>query len=169
MFKKYILFTIIILTLIGCGFVRLQKNEFNEPTLNEKIKYNFTEIPNKDDFQRIDTNSFYVQIFEGRYYNETEKENPQIIVFHNDGFFKKESLLYFGKFDKHRTKKSIYYGGRFRIKENIIEFEEFYPSSGEKTNYYKRNISKAKIEGLKIIFENKNSLITIFEKKQKLK
>lgn len=32
--------------------------------------------------------AYYVQVFEGRYYNEEEKKNPRIIIFHNDVFLK---------------------------------------------------------------------------------
>jgi len=168
MFKKNILSIICIFTLINCGFKKILKDEYGEPNLNENVKYNFVERPNEKDFQKIDTTAYYVQVFEGRYYNEREKQNPRVMLFHNDGFFKEENILYFGKNDKHRTKKSIYYGGKYRIKENIIELEQFFPSTGGKTNYYVRNVKKGKIEGNKLIFDDKNYLITVFERKQKL-
>ena len=146
----------------------MPKDEYGEPNLNEKVKYNFVEMPSKDDFNKIDTTAYYIQVFEGRYYNETEKENPQIIIFHNDGFFKKEILSTFKKNDLHRNRNSIYYGGKYRIKGNIIELEEFFPSTGGKTNYYVRNISKGKIDSNKIFFGNEKQSVTVFERKQKL-
>lgn len=168
MFKKYFLPIICLFTLIKCGYLRIPKDEFGEPNINENVKYNFVEMPTKDDFNKIDTTAYYIQVFEGRYYNETEKQNPKILIFHNDGFFKDGILSSFEKNDIHRTKNSIYYGGKYRIKENIVELEKFLPSTGGRTNYYVRNVSKGKIEGNKIIFDDKNSSFTVFVKRQKL-
>ena len=167
MSKKYILLTICFFVLVSCGY-KIQKDSFGEPILNEKVKYTFNEIPNSENLQKIDTTAYYVQVFEGREYNENEMANPRIIIFHNDSFFERESLLYFGKFKSHRNKNSVYYGGKYRIKNDVIELEEFFPSSGTKTNYYNRNISKGKLNGNKITFDDGNSLIEVFEKKQKL-
>lgn len=166
MYKIYFPSIICFFTLTNCGYHRISKDKFGEPNVNKNAQYNFVEIPTENDFQKIDTTAYYIQVFEGRYYNESEKKNPQIIIFHNDGFFKKESFLHLGKEDKHRTKKSIYYGGKYRIKESIIEFEEFFPSRGGRTNYYVRNISKGRIEGNKL-FLDYNFGWFVFEKKTK--
>lgn len=133
--------------------------------MNSKTKYSFDKLPTEDDLIKIDTTAYYVQLFEGRYYNENEIKNPRIIIFHNDGFFKNESLLYFGKFDEHRNKNSVYYGGKYKINGNVIQMEQFgkYP---DYKKWYKR-ISEGKIEGGRIIFKNENS-VTIFEKRKEL-
>lgn len=167
MFSKKVLFVICLFSLISCGYIRIPKNEYGEPVLNEKVKYTFLDIPTETDLKKIDTSTYYVQIFEGRYYNDGEKENPQVLKFHNDGFFKKSILTNVEK-NIHRNKNSIYYGGKYKIKENIIELEQFYPSTGGATNYYIRNISKGKIDGNKIIFDDDKYSLTIFEKKQDL-
>ncbi|WP_281631718.1 hypothetical protein [Flavobacterium luteolum] len=167
MFSKKVLFIICLFSLMSCGYIRIPKNEYGEPVLKEKVKYTFLDMPTETDLKKIDTSAYYVQIFEGRYYNNGEKENPQILKFHNDGFFKKFMLIGIDK-NVHRNKNSIYYGGKYKIKENIIQLEQFYPSTGGATNYYIRNVRKGKIDGNKIIFNSKNSLLTIFEKKQSL-
>ena len=62
MFKRYIISIICIFTLINCGYKRILKDEYGEPNLNEKVKYNFVERPNDKDFQKIDTTAYYVQV-----------------------------------------------------------------------------------------------------------
>lgn len=143
----------------------MEKDKHGEPLLNDEANYSFIKIPTEEDLKKIDTTAYYVQIFEGRYYNENEIKNPRIIIFHNDGFFKNESLLYFGKFDEHRGKNSVYYGGKYRINGNIIQLEQFGKYPGYKKWY--RRISEGKIEGDKIIFTDKNS-VTVFEKRKEL-
>jgi hypothetical protein len=152
---------------IGCGYIRIEKNQYGEPVLNDRVKYSFSEIPTEVNLKAIDTSAYYIQIFEDRYYSEDEKKNPQILQFHNDGFFKRESQLTFGQYDANRTKNSIYYGGKYRIKENTIEIEEFLPSTGGATNYYIRNIKRGAIIGNRITFDGNNSPVMVFEKKQK--
>lgn len=152
-----------------CGCIqkqyKIERDKYGEPILNSKTKYSFDKLPTEDDLIKIDTTAYYVQLFEGRYYNENEIKNPRIIIFHNDGFFKNESLLYFGKFDEHRNKNSVYYGGKYKINGNVIQMEQFgkYP---DYKKWYKR-ISEGKIEGGRIIFKNENS-VTIFEKRKEL-
>ncbi|TYP96251.1 hypothetical protein C7447_1081 [Tenacibaculum adriaticum] len=168
MVKKILILLLLPLFLTCCiGYHRIPKDNNGEPILNEKVNYKFAKIPNEKDLTKIDTSAYYVQIFEGRYYNDNEKKNPQILIFHNDGFFKKTSTLYYLKYDS-RNKKSVYYGGKYKIKENTIELEQFYPSRGGKTNYYSRNITKGEINGDKLIFDNGPSLFTIYEKKYNL-
>jgi hypothetical protein len=150
----------------GQKLYKIGKNQFGEPLLNNEAKYSFKEKPTEEDLKTIDTTAYYVQAFEGRYYNEEEMKNPRIIIFHNDGFFKNESLMYFGKFDEHRGKNSVYYGGKYRIKNNEIFIEEFLPASQGKTKWYTRRITNGKIDGNKIIFND--GLVSIFEKRKKL-
>ncbi len=162
--KGIYLFLCILFSFFGCSqLYKIEKDKYGEPILNEKAKYTFNEILSDENSKKIDTTAYYVQIFEGRFYNEDEKRNPGIIIFHNDGFFKRTSVKYFEKWDKIRGKNSVYYGGKYKITGNKILFESFgkYP---EMKKYYKR-IYEAKIEENKIIFEEKNS-ITIFEKRE---
>ena len=167
--KRYFILLILSSFLIGCiGYHKIPKDDNGEPVLNEKTNYKFTKIPNEEDLTKIDTSAYYVQIFEGRYYNEDERKNPSILIFHNDGFFKQTSALYHLKFD-YRNKNSVYYGGKYRITENLIELEKFYPSQGGKTNYYSRKIRKGNIIGNRIIFDDGFSLLSIYEKRYELK
>lgn len=163
--KKMVLISVLF-SLFACGqkIYKLKKNEHGEPQLNDRAKYTFTKTPTAEDLAKIDTAAFYIQVFERRYYNEDEKRNPMILIFHNDGFVKKESLLYFGKFDKVRTKNSIYYGGRYEMNGNDIEIESFV-SSPDAGNWYHTFIQKGKLEGDKIVF-SEPGLITVFEKKR---
>jgi len=143
--------------IIGCNlsnpWYKIPKNEYGEPILYGKVKYSFTELPTHKDLEKIDTTAYYVQIFEGRYYNDGERRNPKILIFHNDGYFKRESLLYFGKFDAERGKNSVYYGGKWRITgDSIIELEQFLPTSSG-SNWYTRNIERGIITGNKIILK----------------
>lgn len=167
--KRYFISLILSSFMIGCiAYHKIPKDDNGEPILNEKTNYKFTKIPNGEDLTKIDTSAYYVQIFEGRYYNEDEKKNPSIFIFHSDGFFKRTSALNNLKFD-YRNKNSIFYGGKYKITENLIELEEFHPSQGEKTNYYSRNIRKGNIVGDRIIFDDGFSLLSIYEKKYELK
>ena len=169
MVRKIIIALSVFLSLFGCAQKRykIDKDQYGEPLLNEKAKYSFTALPTQEDLNKIDTTAYYVQVFECRYYNEEEKKNPGIIIFHNDGFFRKTSLLAFGKFDKHRERNSIAYGGKYKINESEILTERFLPASQGKTKWYIRRITKGKINNNKIIFKDKN-LIDIFEKKKTL-
>lgn len=154
--------------LYSCGqkLYKIEKDQFGEPLLNNKVQYSFTEKPSSEDLKKIDTTAYYVQIFEGRYYNENEKKNPTIIIFHDDGYFRETSLLAFGKFDEHRGKNSVYYGGKYKIKNNEIFIEEFLPASQGRTKWYTRRITNGKIDDNKIIFNE--GLVSIFEKRKKL-
>lgn len=169
MLKKHLTLLLIFLFLTGCiGYKKVAYDENNEPILTEKMKYKITQIPNEKDLTKIDTSAYYVQVFEGRYYNDNEKKHPTVLIFHNDGYFKRSTILYNPKFDN-KNKNSVHYGGKYRITENQIELERFYPSSGGKTNYYVRLKTIANIEGDRIIIYNKKHVLTIYEKKYTLK
>lgn len=167
MVKKIILIFPLLLSICGCGqkLYKIERDKHGEPLLNNEANYSFIKIPTEEDVKKIDTTAYYVQIFEGRYYNENEIKNPRIIIFHNDGFFKNESLLYFGKHTKNRDKSSAYYGGKYKINGNLIQLEQFGKYPGYKKWY--RRISEGKMEGDKIIFKDKNS-VTVFEKRKEL-
>ncbi|WNI35672.1 hypothetical protein [Chryseobacterium sp. SG20098] len=160
-----ILCMMVFLNSCGQKLYKIEKDKYDEPLLNAKVQYSFKEKPSEEDLKKIDTTTYYVQVFEGRYYNEGEMKNPRIIIFHNDGFFKNESLMYFGKFDEHRGKNSVYYGGKYRIKNNIIQLEQFGKSPDSK-NWYTRRVTNGKIDGNKIIFNE--GLVSIFEKRKTL-
>ncbi len=169
MFKKIIFIFPLLLSLLGCGqkLYKIEKDKHGEPLLNNKAQYSLTEKPSNEDLKKIDTSAYYVQIFEGRYYNDDEKRNPEILIFHNDGYFRKTSFLAFGRFDEHRRKNSTAYGGKYKINGSEILTERFLPASQGKTNWYIRNMTIGKIEGDKIIFKDKNS-VTVFEKRKEL-
>ncbi len=169
MVKKIFLSFPILLSLFGCiqKQYKIERDDYGEPILNNKTKYGFNKLPTEDDLKKIDTMAFYIQVFEEKYYNENEIKNPRIIIFHKDGFFKNESLLNFGKFDKHRNKNSVYYGGKYKIEKDSIFLEEFYPIRGDFTKYYVKEINEGILQGDRIIFKNDN-VITIFEKRKEL-
>ena len=77
-----------------------------------------------------------------------------ILQFHNDGYFKEDSYLYYGNFNYKRNKKSAAYGGKYYLSKNSIFVESFYPTSGSKTKYYERVISKGMIKNdtIEIVF-----------------
>jgi hypothetical protein len=165
---KYIFYLLSLIAItISCGqeIYKIEKDEYGEPLLNGKAQYTFNQRPSEDDLQKIDTSDYYVQIFTEDVQNSEIINNPRIIIFHNDGFFKNESLLYFGKFDAHRGKNSAYYGGKYRIKENQIHLEQF-ESSPDAKKFYSRRVSIGEILGDKIIFKNKNDT-SIFEKRKR--
>jgi|SRR5690554_712730 len=169
MLKKHLTLLLISLFLTSCiGYKKVAFDDNNEPILTEKMKYKITQIPNEKDLTKIDTSAYYVQVFEGRYYNDNEKENPMVLIFHNDGYFKKTSILYDSIFE-YRNKNSAFYGGKYRITENKIELEGFYPSHGGKTNYYVRLKTIGNIEGDRIIIYDKQHIQTIYEKKYTMK
>ncbi|MES2430962.1 MAG: hypothetical protein V4556_08495 [Bacteroidota bacterium] len=168
MLKKYFYLYILVLCLSGCiGYYKIAKDVNGEPILNGKVNYKFTKIPTEQDLIKIDTAAYYVQVFEGRYYNDDEKKNPRILIFHNDGFFKETSTLYYLEFP-FRNKNYVYYGGKYKITENRIELEQFFPSRGGNTDYYLRNLTKGNIDGDKIIFNNGPSLLIIYKKRYTL-
>tara|TARA_Y100001934_G_C11871029_1_gene548631 strand:- start:74 stop:523 length:450 start_codon:yes stop_codon:yes gene_type:complete len=130
-------------------FYKIKENENGELLINKKANYSFNKIPDTNDLKLIDTSAIYVQIPQGRFYNEDEKKYFNVLKFHSDGFYKKEFL---DITTKTRTKESILYGGKWRIENNLLELQSFYPSSGGKTNYYHRLVSKAIIKNGKLYF-----------------
>jgi len=96
--------------------------------------------------------------------------NPMVLEFHNDGYFKVSSVKYYNRFC-YRTKETIWYGGKYKIYGDTIELEQFIPSTGRKTKIFRRLIKKGRIDGDKIIFDNKNNnaLVSVYHKKQKVK
>lgn len=147
--------------------VNYDKND--EPILGKNMKYTFNEKPNFENLKKIDTIASYVQIFDKRFYNESEISHPRVLEFHNDGYFKSSSVKYYNRFS-YRTKETIWYGGKYKIYGNTIELEQFAPSTGSKTKIYRRLIKKGRIDGDKIIFDDKNnnSLVSVYQKKQKV-
>jgi hypothetical protein len=165
MVRKIVILLIVIL--VSCNRYRILPNDIGEPVLRGKAQYTFATKPSIEDLQKVGIEAYYVQVFEGRYYNDDEKKNPGILIFHNDGFFKIESLLYFGNFDDHRSKNSIYYGGKWRIIGNTIELEEFYPTAPT-GNWYTRKIVIGSIIGDKIVFKNRMYRNNVYEKRTTL-
>ncbi|MRM86184.1 hypothetical protein LEQ04_03265 [Riemerella anatipestifer] len=163
--KKIVLFSYLF-SFFACGqkIYKLNRDEYGQYILNDKTRYTFTEIPTIEGLKKIDTTAFYVQIFEGRYYNEDEKRNPLILIFHNDGFVRSQSLLYFGKFDEIANRNTLHYG-RYRIIGNNIEIERFV-SSPDTGDWHHKYIKKGRLEGDKIVFYE--PLITVFEKRKQL-
>ncbi|WP_159155002.1 hypothetical protein [Empedobacter brevis] len=142
----------------------IEKDPYGEPILNEKTQYSFSEKPSNEDLIKIDTTAYYVQTND----NNIELENPKIIIFHNDGYFKTASVKYFGKFDKHRNKKSIYYGGKYKINNNEILIEYFVPASPSVKRFIKKVVQgKIQENGNKILFDF-GEYIEIIEKKDSL-
>ena len=145
------------------GFHRIPINQDGERIIGNTVKWRFEKIPTAEDLQKVDTAAYYVQVFEGRYYNEDEKKDPQILLFHNDGFFKRTSMEYRLY---NPNKNSTRYGGKYKITEYQIKMEQFYPSKGGKTNYFQRHIRTANIIGDRIVIFNENGFLTYVFRKQ---
>lgn len=137
---------------------KIEKDINGEPVSFDNFYFFNKNMSNKD-FTVIDTSKLYIQIFDSKEVNETEKENPKIITFFKDGFYKSDSKKFFGKFDEKRGRNSLFYGGKFYLDENLIFLESFYPSKEGKTNYYVKEISKGFVKGDTLI-------IKIFDKKE---
>ena len=140
-----IIFTLFILNSCVHPSYKFEKNIDGEPILDSEF-YTFNNNLISENFKIIDTNSYYIETFQGLDSNEGQRANPMIFRFHNDGYFKKDSYLYFGKFDKQRSKKSVFYGGKYNLDGNTIYLESFYPIRGGKTNRYIKVISKGVIK-----------------------
>lgn len=98
----------------------------------------------------IDTTALYLQLFD-KDANNSERENPEILKFHSDGFFENRSKKYYHEFEG-RKKNSLYYGGKYIIYgNNEIKIEKFYPSKQGKTNQYIKEISNGIIKGDTIV------------------
>lgn len=139
------LFIIYLFNSCACSGYRFQKNSDGEPILDSD-SYTFKEGLKEENFIIIDTSSYYIQTFDESDSNEMQRANPRIYKFHKDGYYKIDSYLYFGKFDKQRDKRSVFYGGKFKLVNNVIFLESFYPLRGSKTNRYSKVISKGIIK-----------------------
>ena len=157
-FKQILTISFISISLIftNCEpkLYKIYKDENGEPILNENSKYTFNYILTDFDSKKIDTTANYIQIFQNKY--ELSDPNPMIIKFHNDGYFKTQSLKYYGKFDAKRKKNSVYYGGKYKISGNIIETERFLPGSPITRNTFHKSIKIGEIMGDTIKFKYKN-------------
>ena len=92
-----------------------------------------------------------------------------VLEFHNDGYFKKSSVKFYNRFC-YRTKETIWYGGKYKIYDKNIELESFAPSRGSKTKIFISLTLKGRIDGDKIIFDDKNNntLNSVYQKRIKL-
>lgn len=164
--KIYILFLAFFFN--SCFSYKIPKNKAGLRILPESIDYRLNEIPNAETLKKIDTSAYYVQVFEGRYYNESEMKRRSVLKFHSDGYFKSMLLPYQNE-NTNKIKRSIGYGGKYKIEKNVITLERFLPIKGGKTNYFVRSFISGKIESDKIILGDKNHmLITVYEKKHTL-
>jgi hypothetical protein len=154
---------------MSCNAYIVNYDNNNEPILGKNMQYSIIEKPSESNIKKIDTSVYYVQIFEGRYYNEDEMNNPMVLKFHNDGYFKHSSVKYYNRFS-YRTKNTIWYGGKYWIYENKIELESFAPSKGGKTKVYGKLFETGRFENDKIIFDDKNNktLISVYKKNKNL-
>jgi hypothetical protein len=107
---------------------------------------------NLDNSRFLDTTALYVELV-SKFSSDYIKENPMILMFHNDGFFVERSKKYFFNFIEEEEKYPGYYKGRFSLEENKIKMESFYPSTDGKTNRYKKVISDGEIHGDTISIE----------------
>jgi hypothetical protein len=123
----------------------LDNNHDNEPVV-KAASYTLNKPMTINDALVLDTNALYLQVFNNTDANETERANPAILRFHNDGYYKISSRRFYGKFDSVRTKQSAYYGGKFYLDGNKILTESFYPIQGGKTNYYTKGINKGSVK-----------------------
>lgn len=150
---------------IGCSY-KIGNSDPGYPVMGKKMSYKFTEKPGLEVFSKIDTAALYMQVFEGRYYNDTEKQNPEIIIFYSDGFFEQTLPRLYDK-NKEPDRRSLY-GGRYKVNGNVLQTESFTPSRGGNTKYWNRFFQKAKIEGDRIIFaETNHSSLSVYKKQKK--
>ncbi len=131
---------------------KFETNKEGEPILKPEL-YTLDKKLTDENFKVIDTNLYYIETFQGLDSNEGQRANPMIYKFHSDGYFKEDSYLHFGEFDKERNKNSVYYGGKYKLEGNIIFMESFYPTSGSKSNRYSKVISKGVVKNDTIIID----------------
>lgn len=166
MHKIVVILLLIFLFLNSCGilYYRIKRDEL----IGEKVKFRFQEKPSSDVFNLIDTNSYYVQIYYGRYYNETEKQYKTAIKFDSDGYYKWGFYPQI-KTDTSKNRNNVGYGGKYKVEGSNMKLERFLPLSPTTDNYYSRNIVKATIKGDTIIVyrENNSTFISTVYKKEK--
>lgn len=112
----------------------IKKDKSGEPIVSLNL-YSLNKKMNIEDSKKIDTTALYVRL------DAIHSDNPEILIFHNDGFYELQGKKFFRKFEKDRKKNSVYYGGKFLIEKGYIKMESFYPLRGDKTNWYTREIS----------------------------
>lgn len=165
----HLIFGLTVAVLTSCNTYKVNYDKNGEPVLGKNMHFSFDERPSTESLIKLDTSAYYVQIFEGRNYNDEEVSNPIVLVFHNDGYYKRSSLKHYEK-DSLRAKDAIWYGGKYRISGKEIELESFAPSKGGKTKQYVRLILKGRIDGDRIILNEtkNNALISVFQKRKNL-
>jgi hypothetical protein len=142
--------------LTSCVIGGLQTEYINGEPILPVNSYTFKTKLSANDFKKLDTTCLYIEIFEIATSNDMQRANPSILRFHNDGFYKKDSYLYFGKFDKERNKKSAYYGGKYYLKDNKIFIESFYPTSPRSKTLFQQ-ISSGRVSGDTVVLKIFNS------------
>lgn len=166
--KMALLISFSLLSACFINYDYIPKNNKGERLLNQKVNYRFNSTPNSEDLKRLDTKAYYVQTFLGRCHNRDEMKVRAVMQFDKDGYFKKRYLHDF-KFSPNKINKNdIDYGGKYKINDNNLLFEEFYPTSGGKTDYFKRVIQKGKlINDFMIIGDNQYTKV-IYKKMYQL-
>ncbi len=148
---------IVLVTLTSCFTQYHLKKDKNGELIVNKNQYSLNRKMSPDVFNIIDTTSVYKEVTN----NESlKKNNLNLLIFHDDGYFEDSSLKYFKKFE--RSKNSVYYGGRFFVDGDKIFIERFYPSSGSKTRYYVKEISEGQVKNDTIeitIFGNRRTYV----------
>ncbi|MGN7812453.1 hypothetical protein [Flavobacterium sp. 22076] len=152
MVRKKIMMLMFLIQFTSCvNYYNLKKDINGEVIVNNEL-FVFNKKMTEENSKVIDTNHYYVELVDDLYLNI----NPDILIFHNDGTFELRSKEYFWN---KKNKNSVYYGGKFLLEGNILKIESFYPSSGGRTNYFVKKISKGTIK-------NDTIMLTVFNDKQ---
>ncbi len=154
--KKFLVFSFIMLLSSCMNYYHIKKGINGESNVDLNL-YSFNKKMSKENTLIIDTTSIYLEIVSDVESLE-KKDNPEIILFHNDGFYESKSKKYFYASFINRKKESVYYGGKFILDHNNLKLESFYPSTGGKTNYYVKEISEGSVR-------NDSIFLTIFSYK----
>ena len=144
------------MSLTSCVIGGLRPEYINGEPILPVNAYTFKTNLSANDFKKIDTTSLYIEIFKIETSNDMQRANPSILRFHNDGYYKEDSYLYFGKFDKERNKKSAYYGGKYYLQDNKISIESFYPTRPKSKTLFQQ-ISYGRVSGDTIVLKIFNS------------
>lgn len=154
--KKFLILLLSILFSSCMNYYLIKKGTNGEPNVDMNL-YSFNKKMSKENTLIIDTTSIYLEIVSD-VESQEKKDNPEIILFHNDGFYERKSKKYFYESFSNRKKESVYYGGKFILDHNNLKLEKFYPSSGGKTNYYVKEVSEGSVR-------NDSVFLTIFRAK----
>lgn len=150
--------------LLSCNHYRAGIDKHGNKILGKRMEYSFKDLPTEQALQLIDTSAYYSQIYEGRYYNENERQILLKLVFNNAGCFNMV-LDKLTEIDKVKLcSQEISSGGKYRINGNLIEFERFLPIKGGKSMYYSKEILTGTIKNDTITMYYKNSLFGMFKK-----